>query len=467
MVKQRIKPLLKIVGIDPKFIKTFSVLGIDSAEELVALAATPNGLQKLAKLLRLDEKTIKKMVESAKKSLPKELGEQMAKASDLQVMFGARIPERRKKFEAALAKHPAAAPKRKASQFANIITTVSAVTTPSEVNLIPQMTSIRNQGNRGTCVAFAAVAVREFLTGSKTDLSEQYLYWWCDGHDSVPEEPGTTVEMGFNGLFQNGVCLEKTWRYNPNPIGGNEGQGPPPTVAAEEASKYKILKIVDLDENSIQELKVCLQGTTEVPGKPITFSVPVYNSWLKSMAVTLSGQITMPLPGEEIVGGHAMVLVGYQDDASVPGGGFFIIRNSWGNSWAEKSEYGSGYGTIPYRYITDYCWEAFTGDAEPQGKVCFMATAAYGSPYAQEVQFLRNFRDIKLRSTAGGYAFVEFYEKIYYRFSPYIAKKMQKNASVKNILRWSVVAPIVFALKKAIEFIEHDKHDDPKSEKKD
>jgi Repeat of unknown function (DUF5648)/Papain family cysteine protease len=70
----------------------------------------------------------------------------------------------------------------------------------------------------------------------------------------------------------------------------------------------------------------------------------------------------MPLPGDPRVGGHAMLFVGYQDDASTPGGGYFILRNSWSTSWGAKSPYGGGYGTLPYKYMTDNGNEAFISD---------------------------------------------------------------------------------------------------------
>lgn len=37
--------------------------------------------------------------------------------------------------------------------------------------------------------------------------------------------------------------------------------------------------------------------------------------------------------------------MGYQDDASSPGGGYFLVRNSWGTSWGYQCPYGAGYGT--------------------------------------------------------------------------------------------------------------------------
>ena len=56
-----------------------------------------------------------------------------------------------------------------------------------------------------------------------------------------------------------------------------------------------------------------------------------------------------------MAGGHAMLLVGYEDDGSMPGGGAFIVRNSWGGNWGED-----GYGKIPYAYIELFAMSAAT-----------------------------------------------------------------------------------------------------------
>jgi C1A family cysteine protease len=85
----------------------------------------------------------------------------------------------------------------------------------------------------------------------------------------------------------------------------------------------------------------------------------VYNSWYLSASVRNTGRITMRLGSEPVAGGHAVCLVGYQDNPASPGGGYFILRNSWGTAWGNLSPYGRGYGTIPYRYIATDCWEAF------------------------------------------------------------------------------------------------------------
>ena len=53
----------------------------------------------------------------------------------------------------------------------------------------------------------------------------------------------------------------------------------------------------------------------------------------------------MPLPprGEQLIGGHAVLAVGYDDKIQR-----FIVRNSWGTGWGIK-----GYYTMPYGYLTD------------------------------------------------------------------------------------------------------------------
>ena len=51
----------------------------------------------------------------------------------------------------------------------------------------------------------------------------------------------------------------------------------------------------------------------------------------------------MPKPDEKLLGGHAVMAVGYDDTTEV-----FVIRNSWGNKWGDK-----GYFYMPYKFITN------------------------------------------------------------------------------------------------------------------
>ncbi len=230
---------------------------------------------------------------------------------------------------------------------------------PSAVRLIDKMPPVRNQGERGTCVAFGSVALREFLLGSRDDLSEQFLYWACKDLDSQPG-PGTYIHTAMTAFAQYGVCEEGIWPYNPRQT-ANEGQGPPPAGSKEDACQFRLDSTRTVEPNLVMHYKQVLAGDHGQGGMPVTFGTLVFNSWYMSAETHRTGKITLPLPGETPAGGHAWCVVGYVDDEDVPGGGYFIVRNSWGPGWATDSPEAAGHALMPYEYVESYAFEAFTG----------------------------------------------------------------------------------------------------------
>ena len=79
-------------------------------------------------------------------------------------------------------------------------------------------------------------------------------------------------------------------------------------------------------------------------------------------------------------------------------------------------------------------------------KQCIIATAAYGSPMAPEVQYLRMIRDTNIRATPVGNKWMDTFERVYYSFSPTVAKMMFRNKGLKRLIRVSIVKPIVSAI---------------------
>jgi C1A family cysteine protease len=221
--------------------------------------------------------------------------------------------------------------------------------------------TVRDQHNRGTCVAHAVCAVLECLyaqsNGDSIDFSEQFAYWDAKQHDGHPNDDGTFIEVSLPQTQHDGVCEEAVWPYNPNPIPGNEAQGPPPAGAQTAAQAHLSSNVTQLDARNPRDIRNAIDAK-----HPVAISVPVYQNWFNNPAVNLYGTIPMPLPTSVLKGGHALCVAGYGFSSDFTGGGYFILRNSWGPQWAALSSFQPGYGAIPFDYVANYAWEAFTAD---------------------------------------------------------------------------------------------------------
>ena len=91
---------------------------------------------------------------------------------------------------------------------------------------------------------------------------------------------------------------------------------------------------------------------------------------------------------------------------------------------------------------------------QPTKSGCFIATAAFGSPYVPEVEFLRSFRDTVLLKSWPGRAFVRFY----YRVSPPLADVIVHSSLLRTFARHLLIAPILYVLKLLIGDLPKAKH---------
>ena len=89
----------------------------------------------------------------------------------------------------------------------------------------------------------------------------------------------------------------------------------------------------------------------------------------------------------------------------------------------------------PDRMITQSIMENVNTSSEAQGGGCLIATAAFGSEMAPQVQFLRELRDNTVLQTESGTSFMTGFNQFYYSFSPVIADYERENTVFKEAVK--------------------------------
>ncbi|WP_198170681.1 C1 family peptidase [Deinococcus arboris] len=138
-------------------------------------------------------------------------------------------------------------------------------------NAINQITTIKDQGRRGTCMAFAYVSALETMIARRTktpfNLSEQYAYYWLRGDDGVL---GDGAGWGdFNDAIAKArmIPTEVRWKYNPSRsrtrVPANNDQ--PITAFKNSCTNYANQACSD---TTAQAQLVCQSGTNNCAWKP-------------------------------------------------------------------------------------------------------------------------------------------------------------------------------------------------------
>jgi C1A family cysteine protease len=219
------------------------------------------------------------------------------------------------------------------------MTAVQRKKLPPSTDYTNKMSHVSDQGDEGTCVGFATVdGLKEYQEHVEWDkniqLSVRYVYSNSKKIDGSPDEEGTFIRCALKILQKKGVCPDNCWPYKPH-------QTDEPCNKADELAKpYRIVRYVRL--RSMQEMKESL-----VVNGPFVVGVMVFDSWAQAEK---TGKVPMPQEGDQMVGGHAICIVGYDDKTK-----HFKFKNSWTARWGD-----SGYGYLPYDYVLSYMMDAWS-----------------------------------------------------------------------------------------------------------
>jgi C1A family cysteine protease len=211
---------------------------------------------------------------------------------------------------------------------------------PSKVDLRQWASPIDNQGELGSCTGFSIKAARELMLirdgkMAFAPLSPLFLYYNERKREgTIDEDAGAMIDTGMELIKDIGISREALWSYDDsndnNPVTKEKFQVVPSAEAYNDARKYRVQDVQALE--TLRDIRYELAHRN-----PVVIGIEVYEALFN----TKDGKLPQPNPKEESLGGHAVVVVGYDDIQKA-----LIVKNSWGNDWGDK-----GYFYLPYNYV--------------------------------------------------------------------------------------------------------------------
>jgi C1A family cysteine protease len=221
---------------------------------------------------------------------------------------------------------------------------VAAKPLPKSADLRPGCPPVYDQGQVGSCTANSIAGAFEFSQKKQmlTDFMPSRLFIYYNERvmeHSVGQDAGAQIRDGIKSVVKQGVPPESEWPYSEDL---SVVTSKPNSQAYTDALEHTVISYHRISARTapvfLNLMKACLAD-----GYPFAFGFTVYSAF-EGPEVAKTGILKMPnMKKEEVVGGHAVLAVGYDDKMKA-----ILVRNSWGTGWGLK-----GYFWMPYAYISD------------------------------------------------------------------------------------------------------------------
>ncbi len=199
---------------------------------------------------------------------------------------------------------------------------------------------VRDQGIRGTCLAFATSAAHAVVLGSGDILSTEWLFWGAKQHDASAAD-GTTPKAVREALASFGQPEEAAWPYDARRQHTDAAYMPPDLNGA--IAHVCASTMISPSTNAL--CRAIETGVCVVLGLTLT------EGFMRATAT--DGRIGGLAIAGPVLGGHAVLAVGFGSDAA-GGETQVIIRNSWGPSWGH-----AGHALVSSAYLDAHLCAAF------------------------------------------------------------------------------------------------------------
>ena len=238
---------------------------------------------------------------------------------------------------------------------------------PRSINLINDMSPVKNQSDRGACSLFSTAAMLEATIKKdlklEVNLSEEFINYSAKSQGYFPTDEGSSVLYNIYAVRTSGLLLERDLAYQPTwfSVGlpcekykSNDSTAPascfshnaPDAEITKKIIKADSINFIGIEKNTNDIIRQLAEEK-----RPITVSIVVnFNGWPQTGDIFYNEDLRKEcLSEKDKCGLHSVLLTGYDLDKGV-----FFFKNSWGTQWGQ-----AGYGTMTINTLDRYALSDF------------------------------------------------------------------------------------------------------------